>query len=112
MNARETLSAAAQHGVHITLDGDDLTMEAAEGPPAEVVASIKQNKAEIVTLLRAPALRHPPRITANPSFGFDGVPERYRAAWEALLSQCPPRVDPFAWWAAAFDAALLFDDWG
>jgi hypothetical protein len=54
----------------------------ATAPPDAVIAAIKQNKPEIVALLRAPAAHPAPRITANPPFGSDGVPEHYGAAWE------------------------------
>jgi hypothetical protein len=53
MNALETLRAACAHRVQISLDGDELNMEAPAAPPDAVVAAIKRNKAEIVTLLRA-----------------------------------------------------------
>jgi hypothetical protein len=56
MTTLETLRAAARHGVQISLDGDDLVMEAPTGPPDAVLASIKRNKSEIIILLRA-ALR-------------------------------------------------------
>jgi hypothetical protein len=53
LNALETLRAAAAHHVQISLDGDDLIMEAPTTPPDAVVAAIKRNKAAIVTMLRA-----------------------------------------------------------
>ena len=54
----------------------------------------------------------PPRIRYDPPFGSDHVPQRYEAAWRALLAQCPPAVDPFTWEAAIYDAAILFGDFG
>ena len=53
-----------------------------------------------------------PRIVREPPFGSDAAPARYRAAWDGLLSQCPPRVKPAVWEAAIFDAATLFGDFG
>jgi hypothetical protein len=53
MNALETLRTAAAHRVQISLDGDDLIMEAPAAPPPAVLTAIKDNKGEIVTVLRA-----------------------------------------------------------
>jgi hypothetical protein len=111
MSAAEALTAATRHGVKVRLDGENLTLEAATAPPDAVIAAIKQNKPEIVALLRAPAGHPAPRITANPPFGSDGVLERFRAAWEELLARRPPAVDPFVWSAAIFGTADLFGWW-
>ncbi len=45
-------------------------------------------------------------------FGSGKVPERYLAAWQALLAQCPPSAKPIVWEAAIYDAATLFGDFG
>ncbi len=52
MSALDTLRAARAAGIQLSLDGNDLVMEAPAPPPPAVVAALKQNKAEIVTLLR------------------------------------------------------------
>src|SRR5262249_54153051 len=51
-------------------------------------------------------------IVKVPPFGCDTVPERFNAAWEAMLAQCPPGVRPIVWQAATTDAADLFGYWG
>jgi hypothetical protein len=53
-----------------------------------------------------------PRIVFEPPFGADQVPDRFIAAWQALLSQCPIGLALFVWEAAKYDAALLFGDFG
>jgi hypothetical protein len=72
-------------------------------PPDELLAKLKQHKAEIVALLQqevdeaaSAATSRPswwpephPRIVREPPFGSDCVPTRYRAAWDVLLAQCP-----------------------
>jgi hypothetical protein len=73
----------------------------------EIVA----NKQEIIAELSSQTWLEP-RIRCEPPFGCDHVPARYRHAWDALLSQCPPAVTPIVWQAAIFDAALLFGDFG
>jgi hypothetical protein len=112
MKAREALTAAARHGVEVRLDGENLTLEAATAPPDTVIAAIKQNKSEIVALLRAPTARPAPRIVKEPPFGCDNVPARYVAVWEALLAQRPPGVTAIDWEIAIYSAAALFGDWG
>src|SRR4051794_21961264 len=53
MNALDALDAACAAGIAITLEGEDLVLEAASTPPAEVVESLSQQKANIIRLLRA-----------------------------------------------------------
>jgi hypothetical protein len=50
MSAAEALSAA--QGVRITVEGDDLMLEAATPPPAAVLDDLSRHKADIVVLLR------------------------------------------------------------
>jgi hypothetical protein len=59
-----------------------------------------------------PAEAFRPPIVRVPPFGCDTVPERFRAAWEAILGQCPTGVRPIIWQAAISDAADLFSYWG
>jgi hypothetical protein len=115
MSATEMLKAAARHGMQVTLEGDNLVLNAATMPPDAVLAAIRAHKAEIVSVLRAaatPAAHPPPRITRDPHFGCDDVPPRYTHAWNDLLSQCPAGVKPFFWETAIYDSAALFGCWG
>jgi hypothetical protein len=52
MSAAEALRAAHAAGVHITVDGADLVLEAAIPPPAAVLDELLRHKADIVVLLR------------------------------------------------------------
>jgi hypothetical protein len=52
MRALEALKAARAAGVDITLDGEDLVLQAPAPPPALVLDALSRNKAEIVALLR------------------------------------------------------------
>jgi hypothetical protein len=112
MKAREALTAAARHRVEVRLDGEILTLEAATAPSDAVIAAIKQNKPEIVALMRAPAAHPAPRIVKEPPFGCDHVPARYVAVWKALLAQRPPRIELYVWKSAIYGAADLFGWWG
>jgi len=52
MSAADVLKAARAVGVEVTLDGDDLLLEAALAPPAAVLAALSRHKSEIVAMLR------------------------------------------------------------
>ena len=52
MNAVQALKAARAAGVELTLDGNDLVLNAASAPPAAVLDVLSRHKAEIVVLLR------------------------------------------------------------
>jgi len=186
MSSAEALRAARAAGIQIEIDGDDLVLEAAARPPDELLAKLKQHKAEIVALLQpgtertateavrlsaaetllgdalrasveirpiggkiaitgtvsrelqgrldeywpeiealfaanpcephpAPAAAWPePEIVKDPNFAFgaDHVPQRYRRAWQELLSGPPPGVSEAAWLQAIYDARDLFSEWG
>lgn len=85
-------------------------MVEAEGPvPDTIISELKRNKTGILSLLRP---RPEPRIWCEPPFGLDHVPERYLAAWQALLAKWPPGLAPFVWKASICDAVMLFGDFG
>lgn len=52
MSTDEILTRADQHGVRLTLQGDQLRIEADTPPPAEWLAALRQHKAEIIARLR------------------------------------------------------------
>jgi TubC N-terminal docking domain len=59
LSAQTTLKQAADFGVKLTLDGDRLAFKAPTKPPAGLLSTIREHKAEIIALLRSyPALEH------------------------------------------------------
>jgi hypothetical protein len=52
MSALATIKEAAECGVRIRLYGDSVALKATTEPSADLLASLKQHKAEIVALLR------------------------------------------------------------
>ena len=52
MSAVDALTAARAAGVHLSVDGDDLVLEAATSPPPAVINLLSGHKAEVVALLR------------------------------------------------------------
>lgn len=53
MSAAEALAVAGAAGIQISIDGDDLVLQASAPPPAEVLDLLARHKATIVRLLRA-----------------------------------------------------------
>src|SRR6516164_599160 len=52
MSAAEAVKAARAAGLKVSLDGDDLLLEAAAPPPSEIIDLLSYHKAAIVKLLR------------------------------------------------------------
>lgn len=73
MTIEHILAEARQHGVHLKANGDQLQIEAAALPSAELLANIRAHKSEILA-----ALCPRPRLTPDGTLviPFDS-PERY-----------------------------------
>jgi hypothetical protein len=52
MSPADALKAVAAAGVAVAVDGDDLVLQAASMPPAELLDALSRHKAEILALLR------------------------------------------------------------
>ena len=52
MSAAEAIRAARALGVEVTLDGNDLLLEADSEPPGATLEALSRYKAEIIALLR------------------------------------------------------------
>jgi hypothetical protein len=55
MTAAQALQAAHAAGIQVRIDGDDLLLEAAVPPPAEVIDLLSRNKTVILAMLRPDA---------------------------------------------------------
>jgi hypothetical protein len=53
--AREALRAAVAAGVHVSIDGESLVLEAASEPPKALIKALKKHKTKILSLLKAAA---------------------------------------------------------
>jgi hypothetical protein len=53
MKATEALQAARSFNVQINLCGDNLALDAPEAPPERVLDALRENKLQIVAILRA-----------------------------------------------------------
>jgi hypothetical protein len=52
VSAAEALRAARAAGIEVRIEGDDLALEAAAAPPADIVDQLVRNKLAIVAQLR------------------------------------------------------------
>ena len=53
MSATEALKAAHAAGIHIEIDGENLSLEASAKPPPALVDALRRHKPEIIALLRS-----------------------------------------------------------
>ena len=51
VNATETLNAALDAGIRLTVEGSGLVLEAHEAPPKELLNALRRDKAKILNLL-------------------------------------------------------------
>jgi exodeoxyribonuclease V len=63
LSAADVLRAAQTAGVSVAVDGDDLVLDAAAQPPADVLAALKAHKPQIVALLRSGPPQSRPDLT-------------------------------------------------
>lgn len=100
--ALQLLRAAGAAGVTVSLDGDGLALKAQAAPPAEVVAGLRQHKAEVVALLkRAPAdwSRGVSRLTTSPA-PAEAPPDWWRQLGrnsEGFLAEWGNRAQELGW---------------
>jgi hypothetical protein len=109
--ARRLLAYARQDGLSLTVKDGRLIIAIGSKSDVNLVGDLRAHESAVIeALVTEPGFRPP--IVKVPPFGCDAVPERFKAAWEAMLAQCPPGVRPIAWQTAIIDAADLFGHWG
>ncbi len=116
MSAQAILKDAADCGVRISLNGDNLAFKATVRPPPELLANLKTHKAEIVALLRNEAACSPEpdqvELEERKAMAMDSVPEPYLDRWARLQLRQPHGVAEARWRQAVNDAGLFLDRWG
>ena len=117
MIAQRLIEDARAAGLSIEVDGGDLIVEADCELPAELLAELRQHKAEVIAFLRPP-----PQETADAAQDADNLDERaalmeYGAnvprRWAegfAALSSMPPAGFSSERWARIVDATGTFLD--
>ncbi|MEJ0096519.1 MAG: hypothetical protein WDN46_24840 [Methylocella sp.] len=102
MSARAALNDAADCGVLVRLNGDNLALKAAAKPSRDLLAKLRKHKPEIIALLQ-----HEPALHFGRAIPATTVPAIYRDAWNQLRRQrSGPFSDPES--RRAFDAAGRF----
>jgi TubC N-terminal docking domain len=80
LSAYTVLKEAADCGVQIKLDGDRLAFQATTKPPADLLFTIREHKAEIIAFLRSnPAIEHEAVLVAAELTTMNAVEARFQA---------------------------------
>jgi hypothetical protein len=118
MSAAEALRLAHAAGVHIEIDGDDLSLEASAPPPPSVIDLLSSHKASILALLRTVEDGRSARdwqVFFGERAGiieFDGGAPRAWAETLARLDPARPPCDtpPKRWLQFIDDCGRFIDD--
>jgi hypothetical protein len=120
MIAQRLIEDARAAGLSMEVDGSDLIVEADRDPPADLLAELRQHKAEVIAFLRPPS-----RETADAAQDADDLDERaalieYGAgvlrAWaEGYAALCampaPAGFSPERWQRIVVAAGKFLDRW-
>ena len=118
MIAQRLIEDARAAGLSMEVDGSDLIVEADRDPPAELLAELRQHKAEVIAFLRPP-----PRETADAAqdagdlderaalveYGAN-IPRRWAEGFAAMASMPAPTGFSPERWARIVDATGTFLD--
>jgi hypothetical protein len=74
VSANEAIKVARDAGIELTIDGDDLVLEAPAPPPATVLDLLSRHKAEVVAVLAASTLKSAP-VTEAPKLDLAAPPD-------------------------------------
>ena len=85
MNTQEVLKMAFDCGVLIQVKGDKLHLEAKEAPPNHLLAELKANKSELITLLATKP--HPPMVDGQHSPTVEATPHDFMERY-AHMDKC------------------------
>jgi hypothetical protein len=107
MNSTRLLDACRAAGLSLQLDGPDLFIEAERDPPSDLIAELRQHKAEVIALLRA---EPPDDIEERASIvEYDGnIPRLWAEGFARLDPDRPPGDLPPRRWQRFVDDVGLF----
>ena len=88
MSAAEALLAARVAGVRVSIDGNDLVLEASTPPPPEVLDLLQRHKTDVATLLGSPEPE--PSEAPEPSPRLPSLANRAHQAGSRAMLRKPP----------------------
>ena len=96
MSAIKALEAVLAAGVQLTIEGDDLVLEASAPPPARVIDLLSRHKADLLRIFRPAELRseNASKSFADPNRFLVEIPHRFAVArWSreadiATIARC------------------------
>ena len=111
--ALDLLQRAQQHGLHIEPAGDKLRLRAERQPPDDLLAEMRQHKAELLALLSGSDVWGDVHEERAANIEHDGVAPR---AWTEGLARLNPArppcdVPPARWLRFNDDCGLFIDEW-
>ena|SRR5438477_193030 len=116
MIAQRLIEDARAAGLSIEVEGADLIVEADCEMPPDLLAELRQHKAELIAVLVRPSGAGTPtdhdeldERAALIEFGVN-VPRRWAEGYAALCSMTPPAGFSLERWARIVDAAGIFLD--
>jgi hypothetical protein len=111
--ARALIRYAGQGGLSLIVHDGRLIIAVDRKSDPDLLGELRAYEHAVMAVLATePAQSCRPPIVAVPPYGVDHVPDRFRAAWESLLAECPPGTRTATWQTAINDAADLFSHWG
>jgi hypothetical protein len=111
LETAELLVTAQAAGLLLAADGDNLVIEADCDPPAELLAALREHKAELIDFLRRMAVDEPGERAAIVEEGAS-VPRQWAEGYAALCTMGPPTGFSLGRWQRVVDAAGVFlDSW-
>jgi hypothetical protein len=109
MNAAQLIGALAEHGAHLAVVGDRVTLRHPAGKqiPAMLVDAARARKAELRTMADRGFIAEAIVVYAS------GYPAEWRTGLTALDPNRPPPNFPAPWWRGVIrDAQLFLSVWG
>jgi TubC N-terminal docking domain len=113
LNAQALVDEARAAGIKFAMANGQIRLAAPTPPPPELLARLRQHKAEIAALLREDSPEpDPAELEERRGMASNGVPERYPDAWATFQLQCPGGVTEQTWRQAIDDAGRFLAQWG
>jgi hypothetical protein len=109
--AAQLLQTACAAGLSLAVAGEDLVVEADRDPPPELLAELRERKAELLALLRPSPADDVDGRAALIEEGA-GVPRTWAEGYAVLCAMAPPSgFSPERWQRIVDSAGVFLDRW-